>query len=39
VVSRLAQRPELADLLVGATGNIVPAARVLAAGVLARLLW
>jgi flavin-dependent dehydrogenase len=39
VVRRLAQRPELADLLVGATGNIVPAARVLAAGVLARLLW
>src|SRR5712692_8097629 len=39
VVTRLAQRPELSDLLVGATGNIVPAARVLAAGVLARLLW
>jgi flavin-dependent dehydrogenase len=39
VVGRLARRPELADLLVGATGNIVPAERVLAAGVLARLLW
>jgi flavin-dependent dehydrogenase len=39
VVSRLARRPELADLLVGATGNIVPAERVLTAGVLARLLW
>lgn len=39
VVRRLASRPELADLLVGATGNIVPAERVLTAGVLARLLW
>jgi flavin-dependent dehydrogenase len=39
VVRRLARRPELADLLVGATGNIVPAERVLTAGVLARLLW
>jgi flavin-dependent dehydrogenase len=39
VVGRLARRPELADLLVAATGNIVPAERVLAAGVLARLLW
>jgi flavin-dependent dehydrogenase len=39
VVDRLARRPELADLLVSATGNIVPAERVLTAGVLARLLW
>jgi geranylgeranyl reductase family protein len=39
VVSRLARRPDLADLLVGATGNIVPARRVLAPSVLARLLW
>lgn len=39
VVRRLARRTELADLLVGATGNIVPAERVLTAGVLARLLW
>jgi flavin-dependent dehydrogenase len=39
VVGRLARRPELADLLLGATGNIVPAERVLAPGVLARLLW
>ena len=39
VVSRLARRPDLADLLVGATGNFVPARRVLAPSVLARLLW
>ncbi|HYK83240.1 MAG TPA: FAD-dependent oxidoreductase [Gemmatimonadales bacterium] len=39
VVNRLARRPELADLLVGATGNIVPARRVFAPHVLARLLW
>ena len=39
VVRRLARRPDLADLLVGATGNFVPARRVLAAGFLARLLW
>jgi len=39
VVGRLARRPDLADLLVGATGNFVPARRVLAAGFLARLLW
>src|SRR2546429_1338415 len=38
VVSRLARRPDLADLVVGATGNFVPAHRVLAPGVLARLL-
>ncbi len=39
VVARLAQRSDLADLLVGATGNIVPARRVFAPAVLARLLW
>ncbi|HVH68134.1 MAG TPA: NAD(P)/FAD-dependent oxidoreductase [Gemmatimonadales bacterium] len=39
VVGRLARRPELADLLVSAAGNIVPARRVLAARVLAQLLW
>jgi geranylgeranyl reductase family protein len=39
VVGRLARRPDLADLLVRATGNCVPARRVLAPGVLARLLW
>jgi len=39
VVGRLARRPELADLLVRATGNCVPARSVLAPGVLARLLW
>jgi len=39
VVGRLARRPDLADLLVGATGNFVPARRVLAPSVLARLLW
>lgn len=39
VVGRLARRPDLADLLVGATGNFVPARAVLAPGVLARLLW
>ena len=39
VVGRLARRPLLADLLVGATGNFVPAGEVLAPGVLARLLW
>jgi flavin-dependent dehydrogenase len=39
VVRRLARRPDLADLLVGATGNIVPARRVLAPGVLLQLLW
>ena len=38
VVSRLARRADLADLVVGATGNFVPAHRVLAPGVLARLL-
>jgi flavin-dependent dehydrogenase len=39
VVGRLARRPHLADLVVGATGNFVPARRVLSPGVLARLLW
>jgi len=39
VVRRLARRPDLADLLVSATGNIVPARRVLRASVLAQLLW
>ena len=39
VIERLARRPELADLLVSATGNIVPARRVLAPRVLAHLLW
>jgi menaquinone-9 beta-reductase len=39
VVSRLARRPDLADLLVGATGNFVPARRIFTPSVLARLLW
>jgi len=39
VVGRLARRPELADLVVSATGNLVPARRVLGPRVLARLLW
>ena len=39
VVRRLAGRPDLADLLVSATGNIVPARRVLTASVLAQFLW
>lgn len=39
VVGRLVRRPDLADLLVGATGNIVPARRVLAPRILAQLLW
>jgi geranylgeranyl reductase family protein len=39
VVGRLARRADLADLLVRATGNCVPARRVLAPGVLAGLLW
>jgi menaquinone-9 beta-reductase len=39
VVRRLARRPDLADLLVGATGNIVPAHRVLAPSLLAQLVW
>jgi menaquinone-9 beta-reductase len=39
VVRRLAGRADLADLLVSATGNLVPARRVLAASVLAQCLW
>src|SRR6266487_5571475 len=39
VVRRLAARPDLADLLVSATGNIVPARRVLKASVLAQFVW
>ncbi len=39
VVGRLARRGDLADLLVGATGNVVPARRVFAPRVLARLIW
>ena len=39
VVRRLAQRPDLADLVVSAAGNTVPARRVLAPSVLAQLLW
>jgi geranylgeranyl reductase family protein len=39
VVGRLARRADLADLLVRATGNCIPARAVLAPGVLAGLLW
>ncbi len=39
VVSRLARRSDLADLVFGATGNFVPARRVLAPRVLAQLVW
>ena len=39
VVGRLARRSDLADLLVRATGNCVPARNALAPSVLARLLW
>ena len=39
VVGRLARRADLADLLVRATGNCVPARHVLAPAVLAGLLW
>jgi geranylgeranyl reductase family protein len=39
VVGRLARRSDLADLLVRATGNCVPARTALAPGVLAGLLW
>ena len=39
VVGRLARRADLADLLVRATGNCVPARAVLAPGVLAGLIW
>jgi menaquinone-9 beta-reductase len=39
VVSRLARRPDLADLLVSATGNVVSARRMFAPMVLAQLVW
>lgn len=39
VVRRLARRADLADLLVSATGNLIPARRVFAPNVLAHLLW
>ena len=39
VVGRLARRIDLADLVVGATGNFVPARRVLAPHVLTQLVW
>jgi flavin-dependent dehydrogenase len=39
VVGRLARRPGLADLVVGATGNFVPARAVLAPSFLLQLLW
>ncbi|HYR31681.1 MAG TPA: NAD(P)/FAD-dependent oxidoreductase [Gemmatimonadales bacterium] len=39
VIERLARHPALADLLVGATGNFVPARAALRPGVLARLLF
>src|SRR5206468_384800 len=39
VIARLARRPALADLLVGATGNFVPVRAALRPGVLARLLF
>lgn len=39
VVRRLARRPALADLLVGATGNFVPARAALAPAALAGMLW
>jgi geranylgeranyl reductase family protein len=38
-VARLARRPDLADLLVSATGNCIPARAVLRPGVLTRLIW
>jgi hypothetical protein len=39
VVGGLARRPGLADLIVGATGNFVPARAVLTPAVLLDLLW
>jgi flavin-dependent dehydrogenase len=39
VARQLARQPALADLLVGATGDFVPAGRVLRPAVAARLLW
>ena len=38
VVKRLARRPDLADLLVGATGNFIPAGRILHPATLADLI-
>jgi flavin-dependent dehydrogenase len=38
VITRLARRPTLADLLIGATGNVVPARAVLAPSILLSLL-
>ncbi|MGH7529471.1 MAG: hypothetical protein ACREMN_03735, partial [Gemmatimonadales bacterium] len=38
-VRRLARRPPLADLLVRATGNAIPAAAALRPAVLAGMLW
>lgn len=39
VIARLAARPALADLVVGAAGNFVPARAVLAPGPLLRMVW
>jgi flavin-dependent dehydrogenase len=39
VVGRLARHPDLADLVVGATGNFVPARAVLTPSTLLQLLW
>lgn len=39
VVGRLARQPGLADLVVGATGNFVPARAVLTPAILLHLLW
>jgi flavin-dependent dehydrogenase len=39
IVPRLARRPALADLLVGATGNFVPARALLTTRTLASLVW
>jgi menaquinone-9 beta-reductase len=39
VIGRLARSPDLSDLLVGATANVVPARAVLGPRTLARLLW
>ncbi len=39
VIGCLARRPDLGDLVVGATGNFVPTRAVLAPRTLARLLW
>jgi flavin-dependent dehydrogenase len=39
VIERLARRPALADLVVGAAGNFVPARAVLSPGPLLRMVW